>query len=226
MVQLIHQTVREFLLDRRHLARPYDLDEVSGDREIALTCCFYILVVFKAALPQMEADECFSQVHLLTTYLSENDLLRYSLLYITKHLDHLGNNGEDIRQIFSSFVRDLISKPSTYASLLLSKWIRSMWSPLVPWAGPSQVDATGCLQAAFIHAAGSGEDQAVEILLGLRADVDSCDSSGRNAIGEAAKQGRSLTINLLLSIGVVVPTWTLEVEYTAVPLKPPHPKGT
>lgn len=162
IVQLVHQTAREFLLGHESLASPYDLDVVSGDKEIAATCCHYIHIAFMTAIPQMNADEDFSQLDLLTEYLSKHNLLKYSLSNFTAHLDNLGNSGDNIRGEFESFIGELRSRPTSYASLLLSQWVKSLtWSSTL-WPDSSKIDGGGCIQSALVCASGAGRYQAVE----------------------------------------------------------------
>ncbi|KAI1409855.1 hypothetical protein F5Y13DRAFT_202999 [Hypoxylon sp. FL1857] len=163
-VQLIHQTVREFLLDKEQLAKPYDLDEANGDRMISMMCCSNIRITFAAAAFQLEVDHNFSQIHLVTARLCENNLLQYSLSFFAEHLTPLGDSGLSIREEFSFFIRDIMSRPTCYSALLLSKWIISYWSP-EEITGLNQTNSERCLQSALIYAALNGRDEALGILL-------------------------------------------------------------
>uniref|UniRef100_A0A8H7KD73 Nephrocystin 3-like N-terminal domain-containing protein n=1 Tax=Bionectria ochroleuca TaxID=29856 RepID=A0A8H7KD73_BIOOC len=204
IVQLIHQTAREFLLERERVADPYDLDEVRGDTEIAATCSQYIRIAFLAETLQMEADTEFSQVDLLTSYLSELNLLEYSLTNFVAHLDHLGSKGEYVRTKFEAFIADLRGRPTSYPYLLLSRWVEALTWPRDMHTGTNEEVAILCLQTALTQAAGAGRDQAVDILLALRADVNSCDKDRIYPLENAARLGRLSTVRRLLDRGADV----------------------
>ena len=46
IVQLLHQTVREFLLRKDGLASPFDTDDLGDHSEIIITCVRYLEVCF------------------------------------------------------------------------------------------------------------------------------------------------------------------------------------
>ena len=98
VVQLIYQTVREFLLDWKPPSPPpaelYDLDESQGDFEIANTCCRYLRIAFEASIPLMEADLEFSQVEKLMEHLANHPLLKYAITYFESHLSHLDSENK------------------------------------------------------------------------------------------------------------------------------------
>jgi len=125
IVQLIHQTAREFLLDQHRFAEPYHLDATQGDLEITITCCRYIRIVFMAGIPQMEVDETCSQAGMLLEHLSGYELLPYALSNLGAHCDHLGSHGTKVHAEFENFVADIGKRGTSYASLLLEQWIEA-----------------------------------------------------------------------------------------------------
>ncbi|KAK2746828.1 hypothetical protein FQN57_002870 [Myotisia sp. PD_48] len=167
VVQLIHQTAREFLLDRGSVASPYDLDELSGDIEIAATCCRHLKIAFLADCPQMNADDKFSHVGRVIKHLSKHCLLNYSLPNFMTHLDHLGDRGEEIRTEFESFLEILRSRPRSYATLLLSPWAKSLTRSQALLQSSDELRAIDCIRAA---AGWATSKQAREILYSLQPD--------------------------------------------------------
>ncbi|KAJ3568959.1 hypothetical protein NPX13_g6245 [Xylaria arbuscula] len=164
VVQLAHQTVREFLLDRNRLAKPYDLDETGGDILIASMCSSAIRTVFGAASMRMESNHEFSQIDMTTTLLEGNSLLRYSLYYFKTHLVDIGDKAPDILRVFDSFIRDVMSGPRSYAALLLSRWILDL-QLLETQFEVTLKDAQRCLDSALVCAVDSRRANAVLTLL-------------------------------------------------------------
>ncbi|KAM0513429.1 hypothetical protein ACHAPE_007893 [Trichoderma viride] len=72
IIQLIHQTAREFLLQK--VAKPYHLEPAQGDMEIASTCCQLIRIAFTGDIFQTEIDLKFSRARMLAKYLSGHNL--------------------------------------------------------------------------------------------------------------------------------------------------------
>ncbi|KAI1388442.1 uncharacterized protein F4822DRAFT_246736 [Hypoxylon trugodes] len=203
IVQLIHQTVREFILDQRRLATPYDLDEVEGDQIVSKTCCFNICVTFMAAAFQVDVDPDFSRVDSIAHSLCENNLLLYSLYYFMEHFKNLGDSGINLWAEFESHLKDTMSRPRCYAALLLSKWVTSYW-PSEFTNGISQTTAENCLQSAFVHAAANGKEEALKILLVLGADINGQGRECTNALQAAARQGHRSIVKFLLRHGADV----------------------
>ncbi|XEU94786.1 hypothetical protein FSHL1_000070 [Fusarium sambucinum] len=226
VIQLIHQTAREFLLDKSHVAKPYHLDEVQGDTEIAITCCRHIRILFTAALPQMEYDADFSQAEKLAEHLERRWLLRYALKNLAAHLDHLKKNGkeEEIRLEFESFVNDLSKRPNSYACLLLCQWIKALnWTKELP-VNANETSARSCVQAVLCYAiyprrrdivqvlldlrvdilhleAQVGNVDSAELLLAADADVHALDASGRTPLHLAVENGHGEMAMMLIKRG-------------------------
>jgi len=216
IVQLIHQTVREFLLDRKPPppppAEPYNLDETQGDFEIANTCCRYLRIAFEASIPLMEADSEFSQVEQLTEHLANHPLLKYAITYFESHLGHSDpqNKFAPIRREFENFLA-AVQKTKSYSSLILSRWIRSLkWAPF--HLDTDETSATDCLNFMLTWTAGAGKDQALGALLALGANIDclitlqygtqiSHKSGEATPLMNAARFNRISTVKLLLKAG-------------------------
>ncbi|KAI0420904.1 hypothetical protein F5X98DRAFT_311661 [Xylaria grammica] len=144
IVQLIHQTAREFLLHEDKFAEPYRLEEFQGDMEIAIACGRYISIVFRQDIPPVEANPELPDVKVLAKHLSSKSLLVYALEYFQTHLNRLGSNGEKVRDEFKSFVKHLTERSNSYASLLLWQWIETLG-----WLTKLHVDDTSA--RLFLH---------------------------------------------------------------------------
>jgi ankyrin repeat protein len=224
VVQLIHQTAREFLLDKEGFSEPYNLDEAQGDREIAITCSRYISLTFMAAIAQMEVELEPSQIGLLAKYLSDHHLLEYALRNLNAHLEHLGNNAADIRTEFGQFVRQLRKRRQSYASLILSQWIETSTRPTKLHMDVDERSARLCLRqllavaantknhkvlqvlfalrADLLHlAAEHGSDEIMELLLEINAEIEVRDLRGRTPLHLAAEHGNCKVVELLLKHG-------------------------
>jgi ankyrin repeat protein len=204
-VQFIHPTVREFLLDRNppHPAEPFDLDEAPGEFEIAYTCCRYLRITFEAPIALTEADSEFSQVEKVLDHLSDCPLLQYAITCFEYHSRLSAPVGDftRLKSELESFITAL-GKGRSYSLLILSKWIRSL-----NWTLPTHIDeasATAFLGYMLGELAGAGRYQFVDILVTLRAHVDSRDASGRTPLLRAALRGYSDVVELLLSRGADV----------------------
>ncbi|KAI0506067.1 hypothetical protein F5B22DRAFT_651114 [Xylaria bambusicola] len=199
-VQLIHQTVREFLVHRDRFAKPYDLDEIQGDRLISLACSANIRTMFGATILRMEPDDGFSQIGLVTAYLDGNTLLIYSIAYFMTHIIALGNTGHDIYIVFESFIKEVVLHPTSYATLLLLQWLSQHW-PLKQLRDINQLNAERCLGSALACAAARGQTTAVAVLLLLRGNA-----SGQygNPLQAAAYHGHEGIVELLLYFDVDV----------------------
>ena len=191
IVQLIHQTAREFLLDKSHVATPYDIDEIRGDREIAWTCYRYIRIIFTTSVLQMEADAAFSQSEQLANHLSGHGLLPYALGNFTTHLDHLGENDKAIRREFELFIAELSKSKGSYACLLLQSWIDTTKWPRKLRIGANESSANSCMQSVLSDAAREKKEDVAQILLALKSDL----------LHLEAEHGNTNTVKFLLGMG-------------------------
>ncbi|OBT95600.1 hypothetical protein VE01_05937 [Pseudogymnoascus verrucosus] len=168
-VQLIHQTAREFLLHKDKLAGPYRLEHVQGVMEIAMACCRYLSIVFRPDLPLGEANAVLPEAEIIECHLSGKSLLIYALVNFQTHLDDLGSNDEKVRNEFMDFVKLLIMRSSSFASLLLGQWIQAL-----KWPSRLHVDETSArlyLHSLLLCAAETGNREVAAVLLSLRSDL-------------------------------------------------------
>jgi Ankyrin repeats (3 copies) len=175
----------------------------------------------------MEADAGFSQVEMLTEYLSSLTLLAYALVNFTTHLCHLKSKGSGIRDEFENFVTELTKRRTSYASLLLSQWIETLRWPTKLHLDVDKTSARLCLQSILSCAADTAKGDVVRVLLALRADmlhlamecghweatklllevgakVSAKDAGGRTPLHLATQRGYEAVTKLLLEVGAEV----------------------
>ncbi|PNP57409.1 hypothetical protein THARTR1_02406 [Trichoderma harzianum] len=222
IVQLIHQTAREFLL--KEVARPYYLTEADGDVEIATTCCQIICIVFTAPIFLEEADDAFSRARILAEDLSSYDLLIYALTNFTKHLNHMTDRKEKILTEFGGVITVLRDRPNSYATLLLSQWIKSNLPKRMHFIADEKA-MKSCVQATLGSGLGSlrqdnliriltalqpsllhfeveaGNEQTAKLLLDHGSDPNGRDNNGQTPLLLAAEHGNFEMAQLLVENG-------------------------
>ncbi|KAI1322975.1 hypothetical protein F5Y16DRAFT_385050 [Xylariaceae sp. FL0255] len=203
IVQLIHQTVREFLLDRRRIATPYDIDEQAGDILISMTCLSYIRTIFAKPIWQTPFnDNEPSQVDAVVTCLNESKLLLYSLSHLSQHLNHLGDLGIDLKRAMMVFIEDIMSQPTSIVALLLSKWTEGLWWYHGLKLPTDRNNIEACLGHALLHAAEKGAVIVTELLLSsLEANVAFRSEQGVTALQIAARCGHDIVARILVFNG-------------------------
>lgn len=134
-----------------------------------MTCCRYLSIAFRPEFPPTEANAELTKVEMMVRHLSEKSLLVYALLNFQTHLDHLGSNNAKIRHEFMNFVEFLSKRSSSFAHLLLGRWIGAL-----DWPQKLHVDDTSarlCLHILLLCAAEAGNKKAAEVLVSLRPDL-------------------------------------------------------
>jgi ankyrin repeat protein len=146
---------------------------------------------------------------------------------MTKHLDCLARDGEEIRREFESFIADLSKKHNSYACLLLGQWIEKLNWPRKLHINAHETAARLCVQKILAFAASTRNGQVAQALLALQtdllhleskaghgntiplllemgADINAKDDRGRTPLSLAAKHGHEATVKLLLKMGAGV----------------------
>jgi ankyrin repeat protein len=116
-VQLLHESVREFLLRKDKMARPFDLDKENGDAEIASICTRYLRLslsqhvleehrVSTESVDLWESQEYERFVRLL----NDRPLLDYALSSLPKHLKSTKSSG--VSDEYHSFLVEAMAHES------------------------------------------------------------------------------------------------------------------
>ncbi|RDW84011.1 uncharacterized protein DSM5745_04337 [Aspergillus mulundensis] len=198
IVQLVHQTTRDFLISHRELASPYDLSASDGDLEIASTCCNHLRIAFTPASLQPDPKGDYSQVDQVIEGLVNCELLPYALSNLSSHLDHLEQRDEKIRQDFELFLARVQSTPTSWPALLLKQWIASLGWPQLPSEEAWRASSKACIQSALVWSSRAGRPRAVELLIALQAEVNGSDPHGTFALQAASASGSTDVVQVLL----------------------------
>ncbi|OBT42533.1 hypothetical protein VE00_06189 [Pseudogymnoascus sp. WSF 3629] len=189
IVQLIHQTAREFLLHEDKHAKPYHLEEVQGDTEIAMTCCRYLSIAFRPEFPPTEANAELTKVEMMIirgwATLRGGDGHEAGLILLL-------NLGADVNS------KDTVGRtPISYA---VEKGHEHGLQLLIQH-GANVDSKDGAGRTPLSYAAENGHKDILELLLDLGADVNSNDTAGRTPLSYAAENGHESSVKLLLNNG-------------------------
>jgi len=127
IVQVMHQTVREFFLRSNGFVTnsTYRMGEDDAHRMIITTCIKYLTFCAKytptgsAELPQVETWNS-EYIQSYTQYLKERPLINYALGYLKDHISKYSET-TDISSLISGLVKDLTA-PTT-GCYLFENWI-------------------------------------------------------------------------------------------------------
>ncbi|EFY94395.2 Ankyrin repeat-containing domain protein [Metarhizium robertsii ARSEF 23] len=202
IVQVMHQTVREFFLKNSgYIAnsgfRMYEKDAHIG---ISITCIRYLMLcAVNTALVQRLPDVRFwTPIHFekYTRYLNKRPLAVYALSYLKYHINKCKPNA-NIKRAISQLNRDLIDDPTAY---LLESWAGAHLNH-IPLINKRAVIAKDFRHRALHTAVRKGFCTTAEVLLAVGGDVDSTDLCGRTALLVAAENGHNAIVRLLLNYG-------------------------
>ena len=205
VVQLFHETVREFLKDSKKLASPFHMEETRGHAEIAITCIRYIRISLVLDSCDNEnkstsTDDPSTWDHekycLFAQHLSNRPLLAYALRYLPRHMDYLEDQGHAKSTCLECF-KDL---DSGHESLFLRNWLQLHSSRLSSDLAKVDADeASRFLVSSMAAAAEQGLTTAVMSLIEAQTTLDAVeDTTNHSALQVAAKEGHDQVINLLI----------------------------
>ncbi|KAF1353322.1 hypothetical protein BDV97DRAFT_410455, partial [Delphinella strobiligena] len=132
VVQLLHQTVREFLTRPDKIARPLDTNELRATTMIAITCIHYIKHSFRA-VSSLNEDSFWSQYALkwpedhhqrLVKHLEPRFLLLYALRYLPRHLRRVALAESPVWRIMCDYFEE-IQKDDCHA-FLVQGWFKEL----------------------------------------------------------------------------------------------------
>jgi hypothetical protein len=168
-VQLLHQTVKDFLMRPDHDRKPFHLDHTNSNLSIATASLRYL----KLSLP-MEGlkDKPFKEwgprdYKEFTNYLPGRPLLEYVLTFLPTHIRHseTGDIGSDL----SEYLRQLRSQPDSHAWAFLEGWCRqNALFPNPPAATDTSV--TSFIEVCLITASQARQTSVVKSILAAAAD--------------------------------------------------------
>lgn len=119
IVQLIHQTVREFLVDNRLYATPLHLENQLADTEILASCCRYICFVMP--LPELRSlatEKNYLDMYEVSKCLRKRSLLGYCGSYLHDHMDYLKKHNVSLPPEYTKFAKLAGLVPGSWGHLL------------------------------------------------------------------------------------------------------------
>ena len=206
VVQLFHETVREFLKDPTRAAAPFDMVEILGHSEIAIVCARYIRMALKID-PRYDEESHSSnpidnpspwkyETHLVfARQLSDRPLLPYALKFLPHHMSYLADREQakiSCLECFNDFHSD-------HELFFLSSWLQtSFHSPL----SKMTLDADEAAQfrvSSLVAAAEQGLATAVKVLIELHTTLDAVEEkTNHSALQIASNSGHTDVVNILI----------------------------
>lgn len=200
VIQLLHVTVREFLLRADKPAKPFDTDEERGDTEIA-SCCIRYLRVLSARTSTEEVGRWSpTRYNEFVVWLSGHPLLDYVVSFLPGHMEMLPKDSPVFSEL-SLFLQVL--RKDNAISCLFESWVNLLGTPSEnqrPGIEPGQFRVK-CLVSAAQH----GYLEVVKSVAKLRTKIDEIDrESGVFALLAAVNEGHEAVARLLLEMGANV----------------------
>ncbi|KAL7917653.1 putative kinesin [Trichoderma austrokoningii] len=210
IVQIMHQTVREFFLDPDGSVSnsEFRVSEKHAHMNMAFACIRYLSVCVandsmegKLPLIEFEASRLCKNY---CKYLDRRPLACYALRYIKPHFS-ICKQDTNFKHAVSQFFEYMAD--SDTGTSLLGKWANStLYEGSLSSGNAHDASATSfknrLLQTASIH----GFSIAAEIVLLARADTNSKDEFGRTALFLAVSNGHEAIAKLLLANGADIHT--------------------
>jgi hypothetical protein len=201
VVQLLHQTARDFLLQKDKAATPFDIDVVRGDTEISSVSIRYLRLLSLRAGSQAIDNWNQTDYDEFVECLRGYSLLEYVVSSLPHHLKSLAARSL-VNQDLSSFLWNLQKDKvlfcffESWTELLDGQQLRARELDTKPIQFRTK---------SLIAAARSGYAEVVKILVQLRTDINGNDeASGMFALRAAAENGHLATVRVILEIGADV----------------------
>lgn len=206
VVQLFHETVREFLKDPTKSAAPFDMEEILGHSEIAIVCARYIRMALildprydeesRSSSPTNNRSPWKYETHrMFARQLSDRPLLPYALKFVPRHMSYLA----DREQAKISCLECFNDCDSDHELFFLSSWLQaSFHSP------PSKMTLDADKAAHFrvtslVAAADQGLATAVKSLIELQTTLDAVEeTTNHSALQIASIRGYEDVVDVLI----------------------------
>jgi len=206
VVQLFHETVREFLKDPTRAAAPFDMKERLGHAEIAVVCARYIRMALildrrhneesrssnstdNPSLWEYETHRMFAQ------HLSDRPLLPYALKFLPRHMSFLDDQ-EQAKTICFECFKDF---DSDHEKLFLSSWLQTLFHPPSSKVSVDTDEAAQFRVRSLVAAADQGLSTAIKAIIELQTTLDVVEeSTNHSALQIASKGGHLDAVNILI----------------------------
>jgi ankyrin repeat protein len=219
IVQLLHQTVKDFLLTEENTA-PFNANVAHGDRVIASVCTRYLVlslsytnfpedIVKETEYWELPDYECFVR-HLE----EDRPLLNYALSCLPLHLNRLRRRKDPAQKTLLKSLQQIQEQPEKYCSCLLALWLGHYG-----YASPAmqQMDyARNFVNTTLVTASKHGFTGMVKSTIEAKASVDGFDEKNASSpLVAAAKSGRCEVAKILIENGATLDL-SLEARGTAL----------
>ncbi|KAH0556424.1 hypothetical protein GP486_005657 [Trichoglossum hirsutum] len=207
IVQLIHQTVREFFLQPGGFvtSSEFGMDEKEAHISISITCIRCLMPVI--GLPEIESWAPTDYENYVQ-YLNKRPMINYALYHLKHHLDRC-RKSTDVLRLVSQLIAELADSPNAY---LLSSWIRSHLGKSL--SSGHRLDTQGFRSEVLHTAMRMRFPLVVEVSLIAGAHVDA--QKGGEALIVSAESGDETMTKLLLENGASVEAKTTKSNSTAL----------
>ncbi|KAL6805359.1 hypothetical protein J3E68DRAFT_441823 [Trichoderma sp. SZMC 28012] len=237
IVQVIHQTAHEFLLDEHGAVAEseFRIDKGIAHICIAITCIRYLMVcATHKSPPDRESGSEFrisNNYECYAEYLDKMQLISYAFHHLKDHIDdywNYANRDSGIRYLAAQISDDWVKEPF---NVLMEKWagshmmpddLRNMQNGILLAAAKggfaftaetlisvgADINTRGEFSRTPLSwAAENGHEVVIRSLIKRNAIVVLSDESGRTAISMAAGSGHTAIVRLLLSKGADIDAW-------------------
>lgn len=208
IVQLFHQTVREFLIRPDKIAAPFHIDKANARNTIAIVCARYIRLSLatddtriEGSTWPLDAGSWTIDDHTrLVEHLKPQSLLSYALKYLPRYLRSIPRSESLVWQVMRDYFSQTREAIDSYAWNILQEWFESVGFPTEISESSTRFRITS-LVAAINH----GSLSATQALLETQRTLDYIDRhTNYTAMQTAAALGDHAMADLLISKGATV----------------------
>jgi hypothetical protein len=206
VVQLFHETVREFLKDPTRAAAPFDMKERLGHAEIAVVCARYIRMALILDRRHNEESRSSSSTdnpspwkyethRMFAQHLSDRPLLPYALKFLPRHMSFLEDQDQAKTICFECF-NDF---DSDHELLFLSSWLQTSFHPPPSKVSVDTDEAAQFRISSLVAAADQGLTTAIRSVIELQTTLDAVEETiNHSALQIASKGGHLDAVNILI----------------------------
>ena len=212
VVQLFHETVREFLKDPTKAAGPFDMEEILGHSEIGIVCARYIRMALKldprydeeshSSSPTNNPSPWNYETHrMFSRQLSDRPLLPYALKFLPRHMSYLA----DREQAKISCLECFEDIDSDHELFFVSSWHKASFHPPLSKMTVDADEAAQFRVSSIVAAADQGLASAVKSLIELQTTLDAVEeTANHSALQIASKWGHEEVVDILIEGGASI----------------------
>lgn len=206
VVQLFHETVREFLKDPSGAAAPFDVKERLGHAEIAVVCARYIrmaLILDRRYNEESRSSRSTDNLgpwkyethRMFAQHLADRPLLPYALKFLPRHMSFLDDQEQAKTICFECFN----NFDSDHELLFLSSWLQTSFHPPSSKVSVDTDKAAQFRISSLVAAADQGLTTAIRSVIELQTTLDAVEeTTNHSALQIASKGGHLDAVNILI----------------------------